>query len=429
MKSTEFTTNERAWAALFKHYNIIQRVKKQGIFEITSKQIKQFREPRLMAYFVHRSSLPKPFTQNNLSILPVARGTYIIGEFDAYKVLEYGERLPAIRKNLPSGIRTIDASNLYSEAVALNCAFIAGIIDDIMGEKASHTLSGRMTTGSFDFCIDTLAGKSAPVSVQNALCEIDAGYEGRKQLLLVEAKNVASRDFLIRQLYYPYRLWRDRISKQVVPAFMTFSNDVFSFFMYEFEEPSRYNSLRLISQRNYTVSAGRISSQEVASLVNQVRPLSEPRVPFPQADSFDRLMDLLGLLMNNEMTADEITANYDFDKRQTDYYTNAGIYLGLIQKRRENTTSIYAISPDGRAIMSKPRREKLLSLSKRILEHEVFRSTMRRRLRKQTPLPLNQITAVMKKSRLYNVGSERTYHRRAQTVSKWVEWIIALANR
>ena len=33
------------------------------------------------------------------------------------------------------------------------------------------------------------------------------------------------------------------------------------------------------------------------------------------------------LLNESELTKDEITSNYDFDPRQTNYYTDAGRYL------------------------------------------------------------------------------------------------------
>ena len=48
------------------------------------------------------------------------------------------------------------------------------------------------------------------IEVHNSQIEIDAGYEGLQKLALIEAKRDLSIDFLVRQLYYPFRTWKDR---------------------------------------------------------------------------------------------------------------------------------------------------------------------------------------------------------------------------
>ena len=37
--------------------------------------------------------------------------------------------------------------------------------------------------------------------------------------MIVEAKNATVDDFLVRQLYYPYRLWQAKTYKEVKPVF------------------------------------------------------------------------------------------------------------------------------------------------------------------------------------------------------------------
>lgn len=74
--------------------------------------------------------------------------------------------------------------------------------------------------------------------------------------------------------------------------------------------------------------------EDIYQLLERASEEEEPRIPFPQANSFPRVVDLLGLLVNEELTPEQITSVYDFDERQTDYYTNAAIYLGLIKKKK-----------------------------------------------------------------------------------------------
>lgn len=55
------TKNEAAWEQLFLKYKIPQVIAKTGSFEITSKEINEFREARLMTKFDHRKNLPSIF--------------------------------------------------------------------------------------------------------------------------------------------------------------------------------------------------------------------------------------------------------------------------------------------------------------------------------------------------------------------------------
>lgn len=80
--------NDIAWEKLFEKYDILGHIERTGQFQISAKQIKEVREPRLMAKFDHTINLPRIFADNELSILPVTRGDYIISHFDAYHEFE-----------------------------------------------------------------------------------------------------------------------------------------------------------------------------------------------------------------------------------------------------------------------------------------------------------------------------------------------------
>src|SRR5690554_1355900 len=80
--------NDNAWKKIFEKHNILKTVEKDGHAFITAKDIKEFREPRLMAKFDHKINLPGLFSDNNLSILPVSRSEYIISNFETYHQFE-----------------------------------------------------------------------------------------------------------------------------------------------------------------------------------------------------------------------------------------------------------------------------------------------------------------------------------------------------
>jgi hypothetical protein len=99
--------NDVAWKQIFEKYEIIRVLEQSNYFEISSSQINEFREARLMTKFDHKSQLPKLFADNNLSILPVSRGGYIIGEFEIFHKLSE-DNIEVEKITFPHFIETLD---------------------------------------------------------------------------------------------------------------------------------------------------------------------------------------------------------------------------------------------------------------------------------------------------------------------------------
>lgn len=420
------TKNDVAWEVLFERHHILDHIEQQGQYVISSTAINKVRESRLMAKFDHSVNLPRVFRKHQLSILPVSRSEYVIGRFATHAQVRYNPDALVSPAQLPSGLETIDYADLYSEAVALNCAYNAGIIDDLAGERTLHTVSGRMSTDSFAFSIaSSVTNQQAyQVRVDKAQCEIDGGYEGDHSFVLVEAKNYAVDDFLIRQLYYPYRLWSSKVSKRVVPVLMTLSQDTFDFFVYEFADPSVYTSLRLVRHQGYAIAPETITAGDVSMLFAQVRALPEPAdIPFPQADSFARVVDLIGLLTTRDLTKEEITENYQFDVRQTQYYTDAGRYLGLIEKYTDPATHevTFTLTDAARLLFKQKPKIKTLELIRKVLEHTVFYEAFGLALASGSIPSKDEISRIIESSNIGIGGS--TVGRRSITVRGWLTWI------
>lgn len=420
---------DKEWAKIFDKYSIIEEVEKKGFFKITSTEINEFKEARLMTKFDHRSSLPNLFYVNDLSILPITRGEYVIGKFNAYQKLDLDYNSIKVREmEFPEWIQSINPKNLYSEASVLKCAYVTGMIKDVMEEEIIvPAVSGRMSTSSFDFKINHSLKKDIQmdIGIENSQCEIDAGYESLNQLTLIEAKNSFSDDFLIRQMYYPYRLWSKKINKPITPIFMIYSNDIFSFFIYRFKNPLYYNSLELIKEKHYTIKDKDITLNDIEEIMKNVKMKDEPKYPFPQADKFNRILDLIKSLYENPLSIENITLMYDFNQRQAQYYSRAGMYLGLIESKDKG---IVKLSKLGEKIISKRKRERNLSLVRCILEHKIFYEVLKLYLEKCCPPSKEEIIDIMveNKDKIYNVNSLSTIERRAQTVFKWIEWILDL---
>ena len=131
VETKKITKNDQAWEELFAEHNILREVNEKGYYVITAKDIGKYRESRLMTKFDHKANLPKLFKDNRLTILPITRGSYIIGRFENYQKLEY--RINNIKyKNFPFSIETLDYNNIYSESAAISCASLAGMIEELM---------------------------------------------------------------------------------------------------------------------------------------------------------------------------------------------------------------------------------------------------------------------------------------------------------
>lgn len=417
--------NDLAWEFLFNKYNIISEIDKNGKFEIKSKQINEVREARLMTKFDHKINLPKIFTDNNLSILPITRGSYVISRFEAYSKFE-NKNSEIVKVQFPSYIESIDYENIISEAMAINCAYVSGIMSDfIEDEGLVPTVNGRMSSESFSFKINN-NDNDMNIDVKNSQIEIDGGYEGFETLSLIEAKNSISDDFIIRQLYYPYRLWSNKVNKKVKPIFMVYSNGIYNLYEYEFKDKENYNSLELVKQKNYTIENIEIEIEDIINVYENTKIMDEPKIPFPQADNFNRIINLCELLYKNEMTKEQITENYCFNSRQTNYYTDAGRYLGLIDKKEENGIIKFYLTVDGKKIFKLKYKERQLKYVELIFKHEVFKKCFYTCIETGIIPVKKEIVEIMQQLNLYNIKSLDTYKRRASTIRKWLNWIIEL---
>jgi hypothetical protein len=415
--------NNKAWKKIFKKFNILDEIESKNMFYITAEQIKKFREPRLMTKFDSQSDLPNIFSESGLAILPTKRGTYVIGKFKNYENIFIDNSLDVETINLPDFITTIDYKNITSEAISLNSAYISGMIEDIIGEEVAPTIQGRMGTGNFKYDIEMNDGKNFTIEVENSQIEIDGSYEGFSKFVIIEAKNHYMSDFIVRQLYYPYRVWKNNISKEIIPMMLIKHDNIYNFFVYEFTNDNNYNSIKLNKIRRYILGEvyNAIELEDIYDIINNIQIIDESSdVPFPQADSFYRVLDFINSLGNDVLKVDEIAEKYEFDVRQGNYYSAAARYLGLVKNEKGH----YSLSNTGKKIMQMNHKQKNLEIVKAILSHKPFYYAFIQYLEKQE-INKEELQEVILTS-CPNVNSEETAKRRSQTVISWIKWIINL---
>ncbi len=110
------------------------------------------------------------------------------------------------------------------------------------------TIRGRKYTPEFGFKIG-----EQNINVKGVQTEVDAGYEGKDKVVLIEAKNSQTKDTIIRQLYYPFRQWSEHTKKKVYLLFFEKRKNEYLIWQYGFKDKNDYNSIYLIKSKKYMI--------------------------------------------------------------------------------------------------------------------------------------------------------------------------------
>lgn len=427
-----------AWQVLIDKYDILTEIFNNGFFKISASQIKEVKEPRLMVKWDSSEQLPSSLKNNKINILPDSRSSYILSDFLLYeklpKVVEHVKNMAKVE--LPD-LQTIDVDNITSEANAISVLQISGILEDFLELDVDDilygTFNGRMSSGKFDFKVDTKRKVPLKVDVDRVQIEIDGGFESNHCVVILEAKNVLHEDFHIRQLYYPYRLWESKVDKPVRLIFSIYTNKIFRLMEYHFKEKGNYSSIELVRTKNYSLEDTSITLDEIKDVYDSIEDIEvisdnmngESSVPFIQADNFERIVSLLENMYDNPMTSEEIIELMKFTIRQKEYYFNAGKYLGLFQRIKEDKVTKYGLTNVGVAIYKKSYKERQLELVKLILSHRIFRDLFGEII--ETGV-IPDKRRVVELELEYNVCSIDVASRRATSVISWLNWIFNLVN-
>lgn len=425
----DFSVNE-AWVELIKKYDIENIVKRKGYFQINSKQIKEYKEPRLMAKWDSSDCLPKVLQDKHLNILPESRSSYVMGDFLLYQEIpELKEHVSKMAHvDLPE-YESIDIHHVHSEANAIHVMTLTGILDDFLQvERNVATFSGRMGTGNFDFYVDTFYGGKQNIHVSKAQCEIDGGFENDDSVVIIEAKNVVHRDFHIRQLYYPYRLWKEKVKKPIRLVFSVYSNMIYRLFEYRFDEIEDYSSISLVKSKNYSLQDTTITQEDLLNVrrdteITENDDKDKRKVSFPQANVMEKVISLMENLYHNPMTKQQIAELMNFDERQSDYYYNAGCYLELFQKVENNDRELTRL---GERVFKMNYKERQLHIVSLILKHKIFADFFDSIINTGSLPNKKEIEERMIALNICNNCD--TLSRRANSVLGWLKWIFNLTN-
>lgn len=198
-------------------------------------------------------------------------------------------------------------------------------------------------------------------------------------------------------------------------------------FEYAFEEIGNYNSLKRVQYKKYRIENDVITLQDILEIPKRIPVVKEPQIQFPQADSLERIINLCEIMNSDNKAFNKygIAKIYSFDERQSDYYANAGVYLGLIQRYKKGSIYNYKLSNLGKQIFKLPLRSRHLRVAELILSHSPFRQTLKSYIDNANIPSKEEVIDIMRHCELYRM-SENLYYRRSSTVISWINWVLNL---
>lgn len=249
--------NNNSWKKIFDDNKILENDFSKQPFYLSAKDIKKSvqdfkntseKEVRILCKMDTRESVPEIMKKNGLILLPVKNKFYVIVKGEGYvDIPDIKGDAEIYNTKLDFDLDTTKIGN--SEMQHLDFAYASSLIRTFMKDPSLVlTIRGRKYTPEFIYKIG-----NNTVETKGVQTEVDAGYEGKNKVVLIEAKNSSTKNTIIRQLYYPYRQWSEHTKKKVFLLFFEKRADEYLIWQYEFTDKNSYDSIKLVKSKKYKI--------------------------------------------------------------------------------------------------------------------------------------------------------------------------------
>jgi hypothetical protein len=246
-----------SWEKIFEDYKILEHDFSKKPFYLSAEEIKKSvqdfkktnqKEVRILCKMDTRECVPEIMQKNKLFLLPVKNGKYVLVRGDGYVDIPKIETDAEIyNTKLDFDLDTSKIGN--SEMQHLDFAYASSLVRTFMSDPSLVlTIRGRKYTPKFSCKVE-----NHDIEIESVQTEVDAGYEGKDKVVLIEAKNSQTKNTIIRQLYFPFRQWSEHTKKNVYLLFFEKRKNEYLIWQYEFADKNDYNSIKLIKSKKYKI--------------------------------------------------------------------------------------------------------------------------------------------------------------------------------
>lgn len=387
-------------------------------YVVDAKKLKAItnREPRLLTKVDEPTQLPEVLRKAGYSLLAITNGSYLIFKGSVFASIPDCLVRLGYQPKLDFMLDTIGRGT--GEAEYLDNAYNTGLLSEFTRcGKLYLTIRGRERTKRFDFSIGSSDMK---ISVNGVQIEVDAGYEGEDDVVLVEGK-IGSRDhFNVRQLYYPYRHFKHLVpSKRIRTIFFAYdlSKATYSFHEFGFKDYDVFDSIYHINCCVYSL----VKPHEYAVDDLLDKSFETENNIVPQADDLNKIFELLTLINSGQNTVSEIADYFVFDERQSNYYGEAAEFLGLITRSR----GVFELTDRGNIFIATAPKDQQLFVAKLVLNSWLFRELIKKAKRKGyfVRQDVENVIGDVDAGDGIKRYSSSTIGRRTKTIMSWVSLI------
>ena len=369
-----------------------------------------------MTKFDARGARPEALRDNGLFLLPETNGSYLLLREDGYcdlppikscEIHEFEAKFP---------FPLVSLRDATSEMSQLDRLFQCKLIEQIIGtDEIFATIRGRRFAPHFDYRVGDLGEFSA----RGIQYEVDQGYETRDEIILFEAKNTTPNDFLIRQIYFPFRVYWNRFGKRVRLFFFNYNgtSGVNSFHEYRFADPRQYRSIEVCQSQHFRVRFPENAPRTLGDWL-KIAPAvaTNQKWEVPQADDFGKVIDFAMQVAAGCDDSGLIAGAFDFSERQSNYYRRAAEQMGLVF----GESGRYHLTDEGRAYIELSAHERQEKMIANLLRQPVIRCAIESAIVGTGVIRKADVIASIGK---YSSVTGETVPRRASSVISWLRWL------
>jgi len=377
---------------------------------ITADEIKSISkaEPRIMAKMDSTADLPLIFKKHKYFLLPVNNGKYAIVRGDGFHTLEKLAESIDFTSRIKFPLTTADRGS--SEMQFLDYSFNTGAIQHILNTGPLYqSIRGREYSRALNFLVN-----KTRLEVSSVQIEVDSGLEAEDAIVLLEAKVGTPTDFIIRQLFYPYRHFRIvSPNKKIIPVFFTYEpvKKEYHFWVYEFTNEGDYNSIKFKETKSLKI----ITKEELELEDIKPKGVVEYKNLVPQANDLDKVIELTFKVSEGLNNYKDIADYFEFDPRQSSYYREAAEALGLVTSDRTG----YRLTDVGKRLIQLPAEKRNIFMVEILSDFNLIKYGLDE-IKAKKPVSINELQKLIAKNSNLT-GS--TIIRRASSLAAWYKWI------
>lgn len=253
-----------AWKHIFNEYNILKELQTKKWITINANDIKECKktyksekknqfEPRLLCYQTTEKERPLIFKENNLYILPIKNGKYMLTKQNLFFKLKYDfENIIKIKKDNGSILSKFGESE-------------SNIISDLKNSKLfespkyfNEKIKYVMPIHGRHYCSFEMNIDNVNINISGVQYELDGSFESENKIMLIECKksNKKLDSFNIRQLYFPFRviydlMEKDKDKKEILILYIHNLNNLINIWKFKFNDYKDLNSIECIDYNCY----------------------------------------------------------------------------------------------------------------------------------------------------------------------------------